>query len=129
YPPVAHPERVSCWEKVLHAALVDAGFRPIPQYDVDQYELDLALMCPNGRRLDIEVDGERYHRDWDGELIRRDQLRNLRLIEMGWAVLRLWVYEIRDNLPACVARVTAWAEAADESVRNRLRCTHIATAG
>jgi very-short-patch-repair endonuclease len=113
YPSVAHPERVSDWEKVLYAALADAGFRTIPQYDVDQYDLDLALIRPNGRRLDIEVDGERYHRDWDGELIRRDQLRNLRLIEMGWDVLRLWVYEVRDNLPACVARVAAWAAAAD----------------
>ena len=106
-------ERVSDWEKVLYTALVDAGLRTVPQYNVDQYDLDLALIRPNGRRLDIEVDGERYHRDWDGELIRRDQLRNLRLIETGWDVLRLWVYEIRDSLPACVARVAAWAAAAD----------------
>jgi very-short-patch-repair endonuclease len=113
YPAVAHPERVSEWEKILYAALVDAGLRPIPQFDVDQYDLDLALIRPNGRRLDIEIDGERYHRDWDGELIRRDQLRNLRLIEMGWDVLRLWVYEVRDSLPDCVARVAAWAKAAD----------------
>ncbi len=113
YPAVAHPERVSGWEKVLYAALVDAGLRPIPQFDVDQYDLDLALIRPNGRRLDIEIDGERYHRDWDGELVRRDQLRNLRLIEMGWDVLRLWVYEVRDSLPACVARVAASAESAD----------------
>lgn len=113
YPGVAHPERVSDWEKVFYTALVDAGLRPIPQFDIDQYDLDLALIRPNGRRLDIEIDGERYHRDWDGELVRRDQLRNLRLIEMGWDVLRLWVYEVRDSLPACVSRVAAWAEAAD----------------
>jgi very-short-patch-repair endonuclease len=57
---------------------------------------------------------DRYLRPtWDGELIRRDQLRNLRLIEMGWDVLRLWVYEVRDSLPDCVARVAAWAEGAD----------------
>jgi very-short-patch-repair endonuclease len=115
YPAVAHPERVSDWERILYAALVDAGLRPIPQFDVDQYDLDLALIRPNGRRLNIEIDGERYHRDWDGELVRRDQLRNLRLIEMGWDVLRLWVYEVRDSLPDCVARVAAWAKAADVS--------------
>ena len=106
---------MSDWEKILYAALVGAGFRPIPQFDVDQYDLDLALIRPNGRRLNIEIDGERYHRDWDGELTRKDQLRNLRLIEMGWDVLRLWVYEVRDNLSECVARVAAWAEAADAS--------------
>jgi very-short-patch-repair endonuclease len=113
YPPVARPELVSDWERVFYTALVDAGLKPIPQHAVDQYILDFALIRPNGRRLDIEIDGERYHRDWDGELIRRDQLRNLRLIEMGWDVMRLWVYQVRDQLPECVARVARWAERAD----------------
>lgn len=110
YPPVARPELVSEWEKVFYRALLQAGYRPIPQYEVDHYILDFALMRPNGRRLNIEIDGEKYHRDWDGELIRKDQLRNLRLIEMGWEVLRFWVYEVRDNLPDCIARVERWAE-------------------
>jgi very-short-patch-repair endonuclease len=113
YPAVARPELVSDWEKVFYAALVDAGLRPIPQFDIDQYILDFALIRQNGRRLNIEIDGERYHRDWDGELLRRDQLRNLRLIEMGWDVMRLWVYEVRDSLPESVARVVHWAETAD----------------
>ena len=38
---------------------------------------------------------------------------HLRLIEMGWDVLRFWVYEVRDTLPTCVARVAAWVEEAD----------------
>ena len=113
YPAVAQPNLVSDWEKVLWTALVRAGLRPVPQYDVDSYILDFALIRPNGRRLNIEVDGEHYHRDWDGELIRRDQLRNLRMIEMGWDVMRFWVYQVRDDLPACVNRVAAWAENAD----------------
>jgi len=58
--------------------------------------------------LDIEVDGERYHRNWDGELCRRDQMRNQRLIELGWDVQRFWVYEIRDDLDNCVNRVKTW---------------------
>ena len=113
YPVVARPELVSDWERVFYPALIEAGFRPIPQFDVDHYVLDFALVRPNGRRLNIEIDGEKYHRDWDGELIRKDQLRNLRLIEMGWDVLRLWVYEVRDNLPGCIARVKRWAVEAD----------------
>jgi very-short-patch-repair endonuclease len=113
YPAVAQPELVSEWEKVFYTALVDAGLRAIPQFDVDQYILDFALIRPNGRRLNIEVDGERYHRDWDGELVRRDQIRNLRLIEMGWDVIRFWVYEIRDSLSSCTNRVLRWVEAAD----------------
>ena len=113
YPIVSRPELVSDWEKVFFSALVDAGIRLIPQYGIDQYILDFALIRPNGRRLNIEIDGERYHRDWDGELVRRDQLRNLRLIEMGWDVTRFWVYEVRDSLPACVARVERWIREAD----------------
>lgn len=113
YPPVARPDSVSDWERMFYPALVDVGLRPIPQFGVDQYALDFALIRPNGRRLNIEIDGERYHRDWNGELIRRDQLRNLRLIEMGWDVMRFWVYEVRDDLPQCIARVARWAKAAD----------------
>ena len=65
-------------------------------------------LVAGNRRLDIEVDGERYHRDWTGELLRRDQLRNKRLIELGWDVMRFWVYELRDNMPQCVERVQRW---------------------
>ena len=114
FPPVAQPRLVSEWEKVLWSGLARAGLRPVPQYDVDSYILDFALIRPNGRRLNIEVDGEQYHRDWDGELIRRDQLRNLRMMEMGWDVMRFWVYQVRDDLPACVNKVAAWAARADE---------------
>ena len=114
FPAVAQPRLVSEWEKVLWSGLVKVGLRPVPQYDVDSYILDFALIRPNGRRLNIEVDGEQYHRDWDGELIRRDQLRNLRMMEMGWDVMRFWVYQVRDDLPACVNKVAAWVARADE---------------
>jgi very-short-patch-repair endonuclease len=115
YPSVARPERVSDWEKVLYSALVAAGLRPHVQYEVDRYALDFALIRPNGRKLNIEVDGEHYHRDWNGELIRRDQLRNLRMIELGWDVMRFWVYQVRDDLPGCVQKVAQWAAKADSA--------------
>jgi len=99
YPTVMHPERVSDWERVLYQAMVDAGLKPIPQFSVDQYDLDFAL---------IEGDGERYHRSWTVELCLRDQLRNQRLIELGWDVKRFWVYEVRDELDRCVLRLKDW---------------------
>ena len=108
YPVVSRPERVSDWERYLYKTLYQDGHRPIPQYTVDQYDLDFALFGSEERKLDIEVDGELYHRDWDGELCRRDQIRNQRLIEMGWDVMRFWVYEIRDDLEGCRARVNEW---------------------
>jgi len=107
YPPVAHPEHVSHWERIFYKALYSAGLRPIPQYGEAPYSLDFALFRGEAR-LDIEVDGEYYHRNWDGELCQRDQIRSRRLHDLGWDIMRFWVYEIRDDLEASVARVRAW---------------------
>ena len=107
YPEVARPELVSEWERLFYGRLWEAGLRPIPQYAEEKFLLHFALFA-GGRKLNVEVDGERYHRDWNGELLRRDQLRNMRLIELGWDVMRFWVYELRDEMPACVQRVKAW---------------------
>lgn len=110
YPAVIDPSRVSEWERILYRALYRAGVRPIPQYHEEKYDLDLAVIVGD-RRLDIEVDGERYHREWSGELCRRDQLRNMRLMELGWDVMRFWVYQVRDDLDGCVRRVQQWVDA------------------
>ena len=107
YPTVAYPERVSDWERYFYKILYQEGIHTLPQYQVEKYALDLALI-DGDRMLDIEVDGERYHRNWTGELCRRDQLRNQRLFELGWDVLRFWVYEIRDDTNGCVERVKQW---------------------
>jgi very-short-patch-repair endonuclease len=107
YPAVTHPERVSEWERTLYRAMVAAGLKPIPQFSVEQYDLDFALI-DDERKLAIEVDGERYHRSWTGELSLRDQLRNQRLIELGWHVRRFWVYEVRDELDRCVRALADW---------------------
>jgi len=107
YPCVAKPELVSDWEHIFYKALYANGIRPIPQYEEDQYILDFALF-DGKRRLNIEVDGEHYHRNWDGDLCRRDQIRNQRLIELGWDVMRFWVYQIRDDREHCISRVKGW---------------------
>jgi very-short-patch-repair endonuclease len=110
YPVVTHPEQVSDWERIFYKALYHAGLRPVPQYDEAPYKLDFA-MFHGDRKLDIEVDGENYHRNWDGELCRRDQIRSRRLGDMGWDILRFWVYEIREDLNGCVRRVLEWKAA------------------
>jgi superfamily I DNA and/or RNA helicase len=107
FPKVSSTDTVSDWEKILYEALYRNGIRTLPQYKVDKYSLDLALF-ENGKMLDIEVDGEAYHRNWDGELMRRDKIRNKRLIELGWDVQRFWVYEIRDDLKSCIERINFW---------------------
>ncbi len=115
YPRLATNVMVSDWEKVLYGALFNAGLRTIPQYPVEKYLVDLALVLGE-RRLAIEVDGEMYHRAWNGEITRRDQIRNRSLIEQGWDVVRFWVYQVRDELPACVNLVSEWVARSSRSV-------------
>ena len=107
-PAAVLPDRVPDWEKVLYWALRKAGCTPMSQYDVEKYTLALVLV-DGDRMLDIEVDAERYHQNWDGEVRRRDQVRNQRLFELGWDVMRFWVYQVRDDLDGCVERVRRWA--------------------
>jgi len=109
YPIVSNPELVSDWERLFYKVLYNSGLRPIPQYSVEKYLLDFAIIV-NDRRLNIEIDGERYHRNWDGELCRRDQIRNMRLMELGWDVMRFWVYQIRDDLAKSLALVHNWIQ-------------------
>jgi len=110
YPWVANPEQVSDWEKILYTALHDAGIQTIPQYPVEKYKLDLAIILNNGKKLDIEVDGEMYHRKWNGELCYRDQIRNQRLFELGWDVKRFWVCQIRDDMSWCIQQIKEWCK-------------------
>ena len=107
YPTVANPDQVSDWERQFYEVLYQNGIKAMPQYPVEKYVLDFAILAGD-RRLNVEIDGERYHRNWDGELCRRDQIRNQRLMELGWDVMRFWVYQIRDDGPACVQRVEKW---------------------
>ena len=105
YPQVDNPEQVSDWEKYFYSVLYDEGIHTVPQFRADKYRLDLALILKDGRKLDIEIDGEMYHREWNGELCYRDQLRNQRLFELGWDVKRFWVYQIRDETSECVRKI------------------------
>lgn len=109
YPKVSNSEQVSDWERIFYTALFDHGIRTIPQHPVDKYKLDLAII-DGDRKLDIEIDGEMYHKDWNGELSYRDQLRNQRLFELGWDVKRFWVYQIRDDLQGCIDKIKKWLD-------------------
>jgi superfamily I DNA and/or RNA helicase/very-short-patch-repair endonuclease len=107
YPTVSNPENVSEWERMFYNALFISGIKTIPQYQVEMYTLDFALF-DNERKLNIEIDGERYHKDMTGELCKRDQIRNQRLYELGWDVQRFWVYEVRDDLEGCIKKIKNW---------------------
>ena len=79
----------------------------IPQYQIEKYTVDFLLIMKD-RKLVIEIDGERYHKNWNGELCKKDQLRNQRLFELGYDVIRFWVYQVRDDLENCFKILENW---------------------
>lgn len=103
----------SPWEEILFKALIERGLKPIPQYTVPGRRLDMALVGEGklSKRMDIEVDGDRYHRNRDGSRKLDDIWRDIQLQGMGWSVKRFWVYQLREDLNGCVDKiVTSWSK-------------------
>ena len=101
YPDVNTTDYVSEWERQLYTALYDKGFQTIPQYEVDKYHVDFAFIDGN-QKLAIEV-GEDL--EYNSEQSYAIHLRNTRLIELGWKIIRFQPYQIRDDMEWCVNQV------------------------
>lgn len=91
----------SPWEERLFEALQGRGLNPIPQYPVAGRRLDLALVLGN-LKIDIEIDGSAYHRNPDGTRKSDDLWRDYQIKALGWVVKRFWVYQLKENMEACV---------------------------
>ncbi|WP_206215301.1 AAA domain-containing protein [Desulfovibrio sp. ZJ200] len=119
-----HPPRKTEWypyespyEKLLAEALQKEGLQPLPQVQAGYRRLDLALRDPAFPecRLDIEVDGA-CHRDAEGHRKSDDLWRTIELEAVGWRVIRFWTYQLREDLPGCVARVQdVWNEMREQN--------------
>ena len=92
----------SPWEKVFFDALAEVGIISVPQYRFDQYKLDLAI--PD-EMIDIEIDGEYWHRNLDGSRVLSDLKRDTHLFSRGWHIKRFWVYELQSDLDRCVREI------------------------
>jgi len=97
------------WEPKLAEALRQAELPFHQQYPACGRYLDFALIR-EGLMLDVEVDGEAYHRALHGGRKIDDLHRDLALIASGWKVLRFWVYELREDMPGCVERIRNYWE-------------------
>jgi len=101
YPEVDTTEVVSDWEKKLYTALYDNGVKTRPQFALDKYHIDLALI-ENGNKLAIEVGEDEEYNSEQSYVI---HLKNHKLIEMGWNVIRFMPYQVKDDLEWCVKTV------------------------
>ena len=92
----------STWERRVYEALRARGLEPTPQYDIAGRRLDFALFGRDGTKLDVEVDGRRWHQDIDGNRKLDDHWRDHQMRSLGWKVRRFWVDELDNDLEACL---------------------------
>jgi very-short-patch-repair endonuclease len=93
------------WERQLYHAVKNKGLDPIPQYEIAGRRLDFALFGKGDMKLDVEVDGRRWHTDIDGKRKVSDIWRDHQLQSMGWKVLRFWVDELDKDMERCVGLI------------------------
>lgn len=91
----------SLWERRLAAAMARRSLTFFSQYSVGRRYLDFAL-DPDGRKLAVEVDGQRWHTDRDGGRKVSDRLRDAELKARGWTVRHFWVHELSADMEGCV---------------------------
>jgi very-short-patch-repair endonuclease len=94
------------WEPALADAMQKAGIEFFQQYPTCGRYLDFAILRGE-LKLNIEVDGESYHRDSTGQRISADLQRDQVLIANGWKILRFWVYELREDMERCLEKIKA----------------------
>ncbi len=101
------------WEPLLARTMRNAGLDYWQQYQACGFYLDFAIFPEKGsasespRKINIEVDGETYHRDRNGNLREEDVYRDQVLRAAGWTVKRFWVYELREDLDRCLKTIQA----------------------
>ncbi|WP_217352161.1 AAA domain-containing protein [Ruegeria sp. HKCCA5763] len=95
----------SDWERKVYHALKNRGLDPQPQHEIAGRRLDFALFGANGVKLDLEVDGRRWHESPDGRRKTSDLWRDHQLKSMGWRVRRFWVDELSRDMEGCLDRV------------------------
>jgi very-short-patch-repair endonuclease len=101
--PAPTPQRgfESPWERRMDTALRARGLDPKPQYPVGRRSLDFALFH-GAVKLDLEVDGRKWHMGAGGERKTSDRLRDRELMALGWKVRRFWVDELVRDMEGCL---------------------------
>tara|TARA_R110002049_G_scaffold140930_5_gene302294 strand:+ start:19415 stop:22588 length:3174 start_codon:yes stop_codon:yes gene_type:complete len=95
----------SGWERKVFHALKARGLEPHPQHEIAGRRLDFALFGVNGVKLDLEVDGRKWHESPDGRRKTSDIWRDHQLKSLGWRVRRFWVDELANDMEGCLDRV------------------------
>jgi len=98
------PRFDSVWEERLYVALAKESIIPQTQYHLAGRRLDMAVIT-DAVKLDIEVDGVRWHTSASGGRKVDDLWRDIQVTSAGWKVLRFWVYQLEEDMQSCVNQV------------------------
>ena len=91
----------SLWERRMAVALERRALAFEQQYPVGRRRLDFALFRGDVK-LDLEVDGRRWHAGPDGNRKTADRLRDREMMARGWKVRRFWVHELQADMERCL---------------------------
>ena len=115
-------ETESPFEREVAELLVGRGYRIRPQVPVGGYRIDIAVEGEGGRRLAVELDGDRFH---GPERWFEDMHRQRALERLGWTFWRCWGshwfaarQECIDDLAATLARLGIEPMAGDAAAQN-----------
>jgi len=93
------------WEQRVDAALRARGLNPTPRYPTAGRYLDFALFGEGEIKLDLEVDGRRWHMNSSDRRKIDDMRRDYQLKNLGWRVRRFWVHELEQDMEGCLDQV------------------------
>jgi len=85
----SQPEPFESWFEVdVFNDIVTKGYKVIPQYEVarGKYRIDLVSVLPNGTKIAIECDGDKFH---GAEQYENDLMRQRVLERCGWQFFRV----------------------------------------
>lgn len=77
----------SQFEVEVYNEIVKRGYTVTPQYSVGHYKIDLVVLLPNGVKIAVECDGDKYHSTPDQ--IANDIGRQKVLERAGWQFFRI----------------------------------------
>ncbi|MBF0534575.1 MAG: tetratricopeptide repeat protein [Nitrospirae bacterium] len=89
------PKPFESWFEVdVYNDIVANNYSVIPQYKVAKYRIDLVVVLPNGIKIAVECDGDKYH---VVEQLQNDLMRQKVLERCGWQFCRIRGAEYYSN--------------------------------
>jgi very-short-patch-repair endonuclease len=102
---ISRPRFESIWEERFFNVLKNNGITCLTQYEVPSVGRRLDLAYIDTIKIDIEIDGAKFHQDSFGNRKIDDYMRDAQLEACGWQICRFWVSELMEDIEGCAKEV------------------------